>query len=117
MSLTAEQRSIRARAAALTRWSRENGRANAMRGQAGLRGRFRREVEAENPGLPPAELERRTDCRFRAHMAKLALKSSRIRTRQSDQVPADSQPPSRPPTQPERPPGPANPPKIAEAPR
>lgn len=79
-TLTPEQRSLRARAAAYTRWARESGKANAERGQAGLRGKFRREVAAAFPGLAPAELDRRAECAYRAHMAKLALASSRTRS-------------------------------------
>ena len=42
----------RASVAALSRWSREDPRANAERGQAGLRAKFLREIDAEPPGSP-----------------------------------------------------------------
>jgi hypothetical protein len=79
-TLTPEQRTLRARAAAYSRWAREDGRANAQRAQAGLRDRFRREVEATFPDLTPAELERRAECAFRAHMTRLAFASSKARS-------------------------------------
>jgi hypothetical protein len=81
MALTAKQRSTRARIAALERWSREDGTANAERAQAGLRDRFRREVVAEFPDLNAAELERRADRRYRAHMSRIRLAASRKRTK------------------------------------
>lgn len=77
MPLTPEQRSQRARIAALARWSREDPTPNAQRGQAGLRARFLREVIAEFPGVADAELERRAECRYRQHMASLAFNRSR----------------------------------------
>lgn len=82
MALTKEERTLRARVAACTRWANEDGKANAERAQRGLRDRFRREVAAKFPKLAPAELERRADSAYRAHMARLALASSRARTRQ-----------------------------------
>lgn len=82
-TLTPEQCALRARAAAYTRWSREDGKANAQRAQAGLRAKFRREVAAEHPELSAAELERRAECAYRAHMARLALASSKARRTRS----------------------------------
>ena len=78
--LTPAQRSIRARIAAHTRWSTEDGKANAQRAQAGLQARFVRETRERFPDLPDAEIERRADSAFRAHMQRLALKSSKART-------------------------------------
>lgn len=78
-SLTPEQRSLRARIAANTRWSAENGKANAQRAQAGLRAKFRRAVAEKSPGLSDAELDRRADAAYRAHMARLAFASSKAR--------------------------------------
>lgn len=77
-SLTPEQRSLRARIAALARWSREDPIANALRGQAGLLARFEREVDPNNE-LHPAERLRRAEARRREHMARLAYASSRAR--------------------------------------
>lgn len=70
-------RSANASIAALERWSREDPKANAERGQRGLRGKFRREIAAEFPDLPEAELERRAECRYRAHMSRIRLARSR----------------------------------------
>ncbi|MEV0269201.1 hypothetical protein AB0H43_10520 [Hamadaea sp. NPDC050747] len=78
-SMTPEQRSQRARLAALARWSREDPKPSGLRANAGLRAKFTREVEAEYPGLPPAELARRAEVRFREHMVRLALASSKAR--------------------------------------
>lgn len=81
ISLTPEQRTMRARLAALTRWSQEdNPKANGQRAQAGLREKFRREVAQQFPDLAPAELERRADAAYRAHMVRLALASSKARS-------------------------------------
>lgn len=82
MALTAAQRSTRARIAALERWSRENGKAQAEKAQAGLRDKFRREVAAEFPGLDEADLERRSDRRYRAHMSRIRLAASRSAKRE-----------------------------------
>lgn len=80
--LTPEQRSQRARLAALTRWSNEDPAANAERGQAGLLARFEREVDPNNE-LTPSERLRRAQAARRAHMARLAFRSSKAR-RKSD---------------------------------
>jgi hypothetical protein len=75
--LTPEQRSTRARIAALTRWSQEDPAANAARGQAGLLEKFRREVIAADPQVVEPELTRRADAARRAHMARLSFQRSR----------------------------------------
>jgi hypothetical protein len=77
--LTPEQRILRARKAALDRWSREDPAANAARGQAGLIARFEREAREADPDAPGAEIARRAHCAYRAHMTALALRSSRAR--------------------------------------
>jgi hypothetical protein len=79
--LTREQRSIRASIAACTRWSKEDPAVNAARGQAGLLARFEREVREAEPGLSEAEYARRAESAYRAHMARLALASSKARGR------------------------------------
>jgi hypothetical protein len=79
MPLTAEQRTIRARLAAHTRWAGEDPAENAARGQAGLRARFDREVREAAPGLTEAEYARRAESAYLAHMAGLALASSKAR--------------------------------------
>jgi hypothetical protein len=80
MALTPEQRTLRARIAAHTRWSREDPSVNAARGQAGLRARFGREVREAEPGLADAEYARRAESAYQAHMAALALASSKARS-------------------------------------
>ena len=77
--LTPEQRTLRARIAANTRWSGESGKANAERGQAGLRARFTREIRERFPDLGDAEVARRAENAYRAHMQKLAFRSSKTR--------------------------------------
>ena len=79
MPLTPEQRSQRARIAALERWSREDPQVQAARGQSGLVDRFRREIAAEFPGLVEPELSRRAEARRRAHMQRLAARSAAAR--------------------------------------
>jgi hypothetical protein len=79
-TLTPIQRVQRARIAALTRWSREDPKANAERGQAGLRLKFVRETRERFPDLGDAEIERRADAAYRAHMARLAFQRSKART-------------------------------------
>lgn len=82
--LTPAQRSIRARIAANTRWAAETGKANAERAQAGLRAKFLRDTRERFPDLSDAEITRRAESAFRAHMQRLALKSSKARTNGSD---------------------------------
>lgn len=76
--LTREQRITRARIAALTRWSKEDPKAQAERMQEGLMDKFRREVDPAGV-LPEAERERRATAARKAHMQRLALASSRAR--------------------------------------
>jgi hypothetical protein len=78
-SLTPTQRSLRASIAAHTRWSKEDPAANATRGQAGLLAKFAREIRAADPTLPDAEVTRRAESARQAHMARLALASSKAR--------------------------------------
>lgn len=82
MSLTPEQRRLRAQLAANVRWSREDPSVNARRAQAGLVARFEREVDPDGT-LPPAERARRVECARKAHMQRLALASSRARKRRA----------------------------------
>jgi hypothetical protein len=75
--LTPAQRSVRARIAANTRWAGEDGKANALRAQAGLKAKFIRETRERFPELADSEIQRRGESAYRAHMQRLALKSSR----------------------------------------
>jgi len=78
MALTAAQRTMRARIAANTRWSKEDPAPTAARGHAGLLARFEREVDPDGT-LSPQERGRRTQAALRAHMQRLALASSKAR--------------------------------------
>jgi hypothetical protein len=82
-SLTPQQRRIRASIAANARWSRENPAANAARGQAGLLAKFDREAREAEPGLTEAEYARRAQSAHQAHMKRLALASSKARSRKA----------------------------------
>ena len=74
--LTPEQRSQRGRIAALERWSKEDPKANAERGQAGLQRKFYNQTD---PSLPEEERQRRGRAAFRAHMARLRFNASKSR--------------------------------------
>jgi hypothetical protein len=79
MALTPEQASLRAEIAANEKWAREPDRAAAT---AKARRAFLAKLEAEvDPAgvLPPEERARRVESLRRAHMARMALKSSRAR--------------------------------------
>jgi len=65
--------------AALRRWSREDPRANAERGQRGLVARFEREAREADPGASDAEIARRGQCAYREHMIRLAKASGAVR--------------------------------------
>lgn len=80
MPLTPEQRSLRARIASQTRWANESGKTQGQRGQKGLRARFLRETREKYPDLDEPEIQRRADHALKAHMAQLALKSSKARS-------------------------------------
>lgn len=81
--LTPEQRSQRARIAALTRWAAEDPKANADRGQRGLLAKFLREVDAaaaaKGETLTDVERHRRAEAARKAHMARLAFASAKAR--------------------------------------
>ena len=77
--LTPAQRTIRARLAASTRWANEHPAEQAKKGQEGLLLRFEREVDPDGT-LDPAERRRRAESARRAHMSRLAFKSSKARS-------------------------------------
>jgi hypothetical protein len=77
--LTPAQRTLRARLAAHASWANTvDPSARAANGQAGLKAKFRRELE-EAGVTDPDELERRASQRLKQHMNALALKSARAR--------------------------------------
>jgi hypothetical protein len=82
-TLTPEQRSLRARIAANTRWSREDPAATAARGQAGLLAKFVDQVDPDRV-LPEDERLRRAEAARRAHMQRLAFLSSKARRQDAE---------------------------------
>ena len=77
-SLTPEQRSLRARVGAYALHAQ--GGTSTKAGSAAFLARFDREVDP-NGILASDERSRRAEFALRAHMAKLALKASRAKTR------------------------------------
>jgi hypothetical protein len=82
-SLSPEQRSLRASAAAHTMHAHNDSREITANARAGFLARFLREVDATTPDLPEAERLRRAEHLLRAHMARLALASSKARARKA----------------------------------
>jgi len=81
--LTPEQRSLKARIAIESRWAHEDGKANAQRGQRGLKARFLRGARQEHPEASEAQIQKFADHAYKAHMARLALKSSMARAKKA----------------------------------
>ena len=79
MSLSAEQRSLRASIGGHARAGKYDGREITANARAGFRQRFVKQVDAESPGLQEEERLRRAEHLLRAHMARLALRSARVR--------------------------------------
>jgi hypothetical protein len=84
--VTPAQRVLRARIAANTRWSREDGVAGTEAARAAARAklmvRFEDEVDPERR-LPPEERAKRAERARRAHFQRLALASAKKRSRAS----------------------------------
>lgn len=78
MTMTPEQRSMRARIAANARWAREDPGPTMARARAVLAGRYERQVDPDEV-LAPAERARRAECARKADLTRLALASSRAR--------------------------------------
>jgi hypothetical protein len=55
--------------AALSRWANEDPKANAERGQAGLRRKF---YDQTDPSLTESERQRRADVLYRLHFQRMA---------------------------------------------
>lgn len=83
-TLTPEQRTLRARIAANTRWAKHD----PVQGTATMRAKFLdtflAQVDAETPGLPEPERQRRAESLKRAHFQRLALKSAKARSKKRD---------------------------------
>lgn len=86
--LSPGQRTQRASIAALTRWSREDPAAGAVRGQAGLLAKFERQVDPRGE-LTPTERQRRAVCARRAHMQRLAFDREKNRRARKAASPDD----------------------------
>jgi hypothetical protein len=71
-------RSLVAKIAANSRWSREDPTEQGRRMRAGLDAKFLREVDPNNE-LPEAERLRRLECARRAYFQRLALASAKAR--------------------------------------
>lgn len=82
MSLSPEQRRLRASAAAYTRWSREDTRPAMKRVRDGYLRKFEDLVDPDRT-LEPGERERRATAALRAEMRRLALISSQRRATRS----------------------------------
>jgi hypothetical protein len=79
LSLSPEQRSLRASLAADAMHGKYDSREITAKARAAFLKRFLDEVDAARPGLPEVERLRRTEHLLRAHMKRLALASSRAR--------------------------------------
>jgi hypothetical protein len=78
LSLSREQRKLRAQIAANTRWSKEDPKQGIKPARAAYERRFELEVDPHGI-LPEGERKRRAANAMRAHMQRLALASSRAR--------------------------------------
>jgi len=82
LSLSPEQRVLRAQIAANTRWSKEDPKEGTKAARAAFERRFELEVDPDGT-LPEVERRRRAAAAMRAHMQRLALASSRARKKVS----------------------------------
>ena len=80
-SKSPRQRSLAAAIGAHTLHSQYDSREITANARAGFLAKFLREADAATPGLPEAERLRRAEHLLRAHMARLALASSKARAR------------------------------------
>jgi hypothetical protein len=71
-TLTATQRSQRARIAALSRWSQQDGSQGTAPAREAFLARFERQVDPEGR-LDPAERTRRAEAAKRAHFQRMAF--------------------------------------------
>jgi hypothetical protein len=79
ISLSPEQRSLRASLAAHEMHARHDSREITANARAGFLAKFLAQVDATTPGLSEAERVRRAEHLLRAHMKRLALASSKAR--------------------------------------
>ena len=86
MSLTPEQRTLRARLAAYSKWAQTSDRSAATAAaRAGQEGRWERQVDPQGL-LDPQERARLAESAKKAYFVQLAYKSSRARSRAKDLV-------------------------------
>lgn len=78
MSLSPEQRQLRASIAGNSRWSQEDPKEGTKSARKAFEQRFLDQVDPQRV-LPEAERERRARAALRAHMQRLALRSSKVR--------------------------------------
>ena len=83
LSLSPEQRSLRASIGGNARAGKYDGREVTARARAGFLTKFLNEVDQATPGLPEDERTRRAQHLLRAHMQRLALASSKARRRRA----------------------------------
>jgi hypothetical protein len=81
LSLSPEQRTLRASLAAHAMHAKHDSHEITANARAGFLAKFLDEVDASTPGLPEAERIRRAEHLLRAHMKRLALASSRARSK------------------------------------
>ena len=81
--MTPEQRSLRARAGAHALHAQYDAREITANARAAWFKTFLDQVDERTPGLPEAERLRRAEHLVRAHMARLALASSRARAKKA----------------------------------
>lgn len=74
MSLTDDQRSLRGRIAANERWSRPGAK---VRRRGPLWKKFEQEAREADPGASDKEIAERVQSKYQAHMARMALASSK----------------------------------------
>lgn len=82
VSLSPEQRALRASIAANTRWSQEDPKPALAKVREGYRGKWLDQVDPDRV-LPEAERNRRADAAMRAHMQRMALKSAKARAQRA----------------------------------
>ena len=78
--LTPSQRSLQARLAAYSLHAARDPKDTTRAARAAFLNRFEREVDPDG-NLPPAERDRRAQAVLKAHMTRLALASSRARSK------------------------------------
>ena len=82
--LTPEQRTLRARNAALTMHATHDSKVTSKPGRDRFLARFEREIDEKFPGLDAEERARRVDALRRAYFVGLAFASSKARRRRAD---------------------------------